>query len=242
MYCNQSEYLVKFEWGLDGLLELMPISDIVVIVDVLSFSTCVDIATGLGARVYPYRWKDDRAGEYARQKEAILATKRSEKGRFSLSPQSLLSVRSGEKIVLPSPNGSALSMSVKGVQTVCGCLRNAKAVAAYCLRNGERISVIAAGERWHASGNLRVAMEDLIGAGAIIKFLGTKLSPEANYARKTFEHHVSNMSTTIKHCSSGRELTERGFQEDVDLAVKLNVSGSVPVLLDDAYVDLSPGI
>ncbi len=43
------------EWGLAGVEALAPHSDVMIIVDVLSFTTCVDIAIGRGGVVYPYR-------------------------------------------------------------------------------------------------------------------------------------------------------------------------------------------
>ena len=54
--------------GLEGLLALQATSDAVVIVDVLSFSTAVDIALSKGASVLPYRWKDDSAKRFAAEK------------------------------------------------------------------------------------------------------------------------------------------------------------------------------
>ena len=50
---NQHEFDIRLEWGLKGVEILAPISDVIIIVDVLSFSTCVDVATGMGATVYP---------------------------------------------------------------------------------------------------------------------------------------------------------------------------------------------
>lgn len=239
MYYNQSEYQVKFEWGLEGLRELLPVSDIIVIVDVLSFSTCVDIATSRGAIIFPYQWKDNTAGDYARQKGANLAARRSEKGKYSLSPQSLLTIPSNKKIVLPSPNGSSLSMATDEVATVCGCIRNAQAVAKYCQDQAERITVIAAGERWSPSGRLRVATEDLLGSGAIMSHLESTFSPEAIYAREAFLQRPIDLYSTIAHCSSGKELLGRGFYQDVILAAEYNVSESVPLLVEETYQDIN---
>ena len=40
---------------------LAPSSDVVIIVDVFSFSTSVEIGVTRGAQIYPYRWHDETA-------------------------------------------------------------------------------------------------------------------------------------------------------------------------------------
>src|SRR5690349_19057176 len=85
---DQAEFDVRFEWGLSGLQELAPVSDVVVIVDVLSFTTAVDVAVARGAVVLPYLWRDETAAEYARSHDAHLAAHVRAEG-FSLSPASL---------------------------------------------------------------------------------------------------------------------------------------------------------
>jgi 2-phosphosulfolactate phosphatase len=52
---DQAEYDLRFDWGLSGLTALREASDAIVIFDVLSFSTAVDIALSNGASVLPYR-------------------------------------------------------------------------------------------------------------------------------------------------------------------------------------------
>ncbi len=85
MKSHQANYDIRCEWGEQGVLGLSPTGDVVIIVDVLSFSTCVDIATARGATVYPYQWEDARAREFAIAIDAELAVARGA-GRFSLSP------------------------------------------------------------------------------------------------------------------------------------------------------------
>src|SRR3546814_14704136 len=72
-----------------------------------------------------------------------------------------------------------------------GSLRNASAVAAAAQDAAaesirKRIAVIAAGEHW-PGGNLRPAIEDLLGAGAIIERLQGRPSPEARAARAAYQ-------------------------------------------------------
>ena len=55
MYYDQSEFDIRCEWGEKGVAALAPISDAIIIVDVMSFSTAVTIATNRGAVVYPFK-------------------------------------------------------------------------------------------------------------------------------------------------------------------------------------------
>jgi 2-phosphosulfolactate phosphatase len=231
---NQAEFEVRCEWGEHGVSELAPISDVVVIVDVLSFSTCVDIATNRGATVFPYGWKDARAAEYARALGAELAGSRSGGSLYSLSPLSLTRITQGTRLVLPSPNGAALSIGTGKTPTLCGCLRNAAAVAAAAQKHGRRLAVIPAGERWK-DGSLRPGLEDWLGAGAIIRHLAGELSPEARAALAVFREAEGEIERLIRQCSSGKELIERGFETDVRLACALDVSDCAPVLKGGGY-------
>ena len=98
------------EWGAAGVRSLASNADVVVIVDVLSFSTCVDIAISQGGRVFPF--DPDAAGAlaFAEKRGAHLAFPRGH-GRFSLSSASFLELESGESVVLPSPNGAMATLA-----------------------------------------------------------------------------------------------------------------------------------
>lgn len=234
MYYSQSLYTTRFEWGIHGLQHIAQ-SDVLIIVDVLSFSTCVDIAVGNNAIVYPYRYNDISAQDYAASQGARLATaKRTAANGYSLSPTSLQHIPAGTKIVLPSPNGSTLSLAAQAPRVMAGCLRNASAVAREARQYGATIAVLAAGERW-PDGSIRFAIEDLLGAGAILAGLYAPYSPEAQIAIDTFSSSRESLQSILATCSSGRELVERGFANDVALAAQHNYSTAVPILSNGAF-------
>ena len=236
MTFDQAEWQIRFEWGSGGVSELAPVSDVVIVVDVLSFSTCVDIAVSRGAVVFPYASRDGSLGKYARSKQAHPAEAvRGELGKFSLSPQSLLSLPSGYRLVLPSPNGAVLCMAAGSTTTLAGCLRNSRVVAQTAKSLGRTVVVIAAGERW-PDGSLRPCLEDLLGAGAILQDLPGHRSPEAEAAIAAFEKFSSQIESALLSCSSGKELIERGFKSDVRLAAEYNISSTVPILRDGAFI------
>jgi 2-phosphosulfolactate phosphatase len=66
MIFNQSEFQLRCEWGFQGVAQLAPISDVIIIVDILSFSTSVEIATNNDAIIFPYQWRDESALDYAK--------------------------------------------------------------------------------------------------------------------------------------------------------------------------------
>jgi 2-phosphosulfolactate phosphatase len=235
VWFDQDAYALRCEWGAAGINALAPCVDVLVLVDVLSFSTCVDIAVARGARVYPYPWKGTSAAAFARSVDAILAGPRS-RDHVSLSPVSLQGLTAGARVVLPSPNGATLSRLTGRVPTLTGCLRNAIAVARAAQSFGGRIGLVPAGEQW-PDGSLRPSLEDWLGAGAILAQLTGSISPEADTARDAFLRHSASIGDVIAASASGRELSEQGWTEDVALASQFAVSSSAPVLIGDAYED-----
>ena len=234
---RRREAVIRCEWGEEGLRALLPGSDAVVIVDVLSFSTCVDVATSRGASVRPATWASEEAGALARSLGALLAGPRAA-GGYSLSPASLLSLPAGVELVLASPNGAALSLATGGVPAYAACLRNAAAVAAAVrARGGPRCSIIAAGERW-PGGALRPALEDWLGAGAVIAHLSGRCSPEAESARASFLAARDRLPELLLGSTSGAELAARGYAGDVEIAAAFGASSTVPSLVEGAYRDL----
>lgn len=235
MFAAQQGFDVRVDWGMAGLRNVAALCPAVVLVDVLSFSTCVDVACARGAQVLPYPHKDESAAAYAAQRRALLAGPR-DHGGFSLSPGSLQAATPGLKLVLPSPNGSSLARACHAPTVIAGCLRNASAVAGALSRGGGDgpVAIIAAGEQW-PDGTLRMALEDLIGAGAIVHALLGSKSPEALAAEAVFLAAHEHLQDKLTACASGRELIERGYADDVRLASQLNASSCVPRLVEGAF-------
>src|SRR3546814_3057232 len=98
-----------------------------------------------------------------------------------------------------------------------GSLRNASAVAAAAQDAAaesirKRIAVIAAGEHW-PGGNLRPAIEDLLGAGAIIERLQGRPSPEARAARAAYRELKDEIPAVLSGCPSGQARSEEHTSE-----------------------------
>jgi 2-phosphosulfolactate phosphatase len=240
-FTDQQPFAARFEWGEAGLRALAPFVSVVVIVDVLSFTTAVSVAVERGAIVYPHRWHDESALTRANELGAALAVSREHvcvESPYSLAPGSLRAIPDGTKLVLPSPNGATISAisDEYGCTVLAGWLRNASAVGRACAELGASTAVIAAGERWSGNDRLRPAFEDLIGAGAILKALhADSYAPEAQAAMGAFNASRIALADDLAGCASGRELIERGYPEDVAIASALDVSDHVPVLIDGAY-------
>lgn len=206
---DQSRYQVRFEWGVDGLARLED-SEVVVVVDVLRFSSTVVARLDAGETV-PL----DAAAQ------AVLL------------------------------NGAAVAHAAAALDhaplVVLGSLRNAAAVAAAALaeqhRRGARtsIAVIAAGELVSDADGapLRVAVEDLLGAGAVIDALSTlgvdHTSPEAAAACEAFRGLRGAVRHLLTASGSGQDLIERGLRDQVLAASEVDASASVPALRSGVF-------
>ncbi|GII52001.1 hypothetical protein Pth03_03900 [Planotetraspora thailandica] len=242
---SQAGYGARFEWGPVGAQRLATDGGCLVVVDVLSFTTSVTVAVASGTHVFPFAGRDETAAAFAEEMGASLAVGRSKvsvASPWSLSPAALRGAPFTPRLVLPSPNGSTIAAAAGGSMVVAGCLRNAKAVGRWLAGRGygsvdRPVAVIAAGERW-PDGSLRPALEDLLGAGAVISALQEQvdgaLSPEAATAAACFEA-TADVIIAVTASASGRERILAGFAEDVAIATEVDACDVVPVLIDGAF-------
>jgi 2-phosphosulfolactate phosphatase len=249
---RQEGWEVRFGWGDEGLRAIAQGAAAVVVVDVLRFTSAVSVAVGRGGMVLPYAWgTGDAARAYATDNDAELAGMR-EHGGWSLSPTDLAHLPAGTRLVLPSPNGSALAFGAQddapGARVLAGCLRNASAVAAVAGEVAGPVAVVAAGERWRTNrGPLRPSVEDLLGAGAVLRALVDvaarpvdSMAPEARAAVAAFDAARDDPGGWLRGSSSGRELIAIGFGDDVDAAAVLDAEQVAPVLDGRAFAGVAP--
>lgn len=244
MHCfSQSTFDVRLEWGMPAIDYLAADADCIVIIDVMSFSTCVSVAIDNGARIYPYLRKDASATEYGEKRGAVTAhfERRHGSEGYTLSPVSLRKIGQGERLVLPSPNGSAISFRARktGAAIFSGCFRNRTATAEAC-RNFQRILLVPCGEQW-PDGGLRPSVEDYIAAGSIIEAMGRgRCSPESLAALSVWQHYRQQNPGLLAECSSACELHERGFGEDVALCLETDRSSLACRLYGEYYAEYQP--
>lgn len=246
---TQSGHRIRFEWGLQGADVVR--ADVVVVVDVLSFTTSLTVAVERGIEVFPFEWRDARGDAHALRHGASLAVSRAEAKvdarHVSISPTAITQMEGVERLVLTSPTGAKVAFSLIDTKTkvVAASLRNADAVAAHVARVADALGrrrsvvVVAAGEQW-PDGTLRPGVEDLWGAGAVIAGLMARglddVSVEARTAAAAYEGVKDVLGSAMQECVSGTELVERGFTVDVELAAQVNVSTVVPVLRGESFV------
>lgn len=193
---DQSTYQVRLDWGVAGLARLVPV-DVVVVVDVLRFSSTVIDATASGT-------------------EVILAQAEA----WSRNGAAVAAAAPAEAIVLVGGlrNASAVAQVVQTIQES----RQARTT----------VAVIAAGEL-DGEGVLRFAVEDQLGAGAIVSALSDRgidhTAPDAAVAAEGFRALRGALRHMVGASGSGRELAE-----GVGATARIEAAGLVPTAVKDA--------
>jgi len=250
---------VHVEWGRAGLERATARGDGIVIVDVLSFSTLVALATARGAAVRALA-PDDIAAfggheAVAQRFDARVAgeNRGDPTAPITLSPASVTRVARGDRLVVPSLNGGTLTSNAAAAPfAIVACLRNATAVGRFVaatVRLGlvDRVTIVAAGEQWKDDRvpreRARFAIEDWLGVGAVAaecRASDAMLSSEAEVAARGYEASRGDLHAVVATSVSGRELIGTGYQTDVALAAAAGVDHGVPWLRRDGFIARLP--
>jgi 2-phosphosulfolactate phosphatase len=217
---------VRFDWGLAGAAEFARTCAALVVVEVLSFTTEVDVAVAAGSRVHPFPWPD-QAREYADRIGGAVAP-----------------ARAGvADLVLPAPHGAAIvaAAASTGRPVLAACLRNARAVGAWLVAEGfgsvaRPVGVIAAGKRW-PDGTLRPCAADLLGAAAVVDALSkgdSLLSVEAAVTLAAYGA-IPDVTAAVQGTVTARALESQGKAEAVRQAAELQASRATPLYRAGAF-------
>jgi len=237
---------VHVEWGATGAELAAARGDVIVVVDVFSFSTTLSMAVARDFTCLVYSYEEIEAlGGPAMAAIRLNAKPLGQRGnavpgRVTLSPASLLTADNGQRVVFTSLNGATVvGAAAKAPALLVGGPRNATAcarAAAWLLgtTRAGRITVVACGERWSSAepgtAGTRPSVEDWAGAGVICSHLaelGYSLSAEARLASAMWLSE--SVLEDLAECVSARELRAGGFGVDVELALQADADDKVPV-------------
>jgi 2-phosphosulfolactate phosphatase len=194
-HLSQSPHRIRLDWGRGGVHRAAERGDIVAIIDVLRFTTTVAAALSQNITIYPCEHRD-RASDVARE---LGATVGGHGKIFSLSPLTYTNEHRGQRVVLWSPNGATCARFAGQIPHLfAGAFVNANAVSGAVAKvlneSNSNATLIACGERWpieNEDGEIRFAIEDYLGAGAILAGLDFDKSPKLRSA----DPHLPHIST-----------------------------------------------
>jgi 2-phosphosulfolactate phosphatase len=138
----------------------------------------------------------------------------------------------GAVAYMSTTNGTRAIIAAAGAAAVfVGALVNARAVAGALLASDLNVTLLCAGT------NGQVAMEDLLGAGAVLDAMAqaepSRVRPSgdvAHVARRLFRSARSDLRAALAESQGGRNVIDAGLPQDIEFAARLDsldVVGSV---------------
>lgn len=202
---DQSRYQVRLDWGFDGLARLSP-ADVVVVVDVLRFSTTVTDAVSHGETV------------------ALDAAAHT----VSLNGARVAAAASGSLVLLGClRNASAVAAAVHVEQA-----RRAARTSVAVIAAGELASR-AEGAPMRFAVEDQLGAGAIVDALALLGI--DHSSPEAAVACESFRGLRGAARHLLTASGSGQELIDLGRRDEVLNAAAIDVTDAVPVLRDGVF-------
>ena len=136
----------------------------------------------------------------------------------------------GRTILMSTTNGTRATLAARGAAALfAAALVNADATARHVARLRLDLTLLCAG----TGGEL--AMEDVIGAGAIvdalIRLTPNKIKSDAARAALTlFKASENSLPQTLRDTLGGRNVVEAGLGADIDFAARLNAFDTVATI------------
>jgi len=133
----------------------------------------------------------------------------------------------GRTLFMSTTNGTrAIVAAHDAALVVPAALVNAAAAAGVLAGSGLDVTLVCAGT------NGAVALEDLVGAGAVLDEMlplrdGWRLTDSATVALRLFESVRHDLRATLADSQGGRNVIAAGLEPDIDFAARLNVCDAV---------------
>src|SRR5688572_850974 len=146
------------------------------------------------------------------------------------SPGQFLPSHAGATLFMCTTNGTRALIAARSAPVVLtGALVNAAAVATRLFQENRNMVLLCAGT------NGKVALEDVIGAGAVLHELSqrTEVRPESDVARmadRLFDGAKADLQSALADAQGGRNVIAAGLQADIAFAARLNALDAVGVV------------
>lgn len=138
------------------------------------------------------------------------------------SPRGFVPAYEGRTVFMATTNGTKAIIATAGAENVfAGALVNAAAVAREASQAGLDVTLLCAGT------NGRMAMEDMIGAGAVLDAIA-ELGPVkhgsdvAIIAHELFRFARNDLKGVLSRSAGGQNVIRNGLADDIDFCAKLN--------------------
>jgi 2-phosphosulfolactate phosphatase len=143
------------------------------------------------------------------------------------SPGDFTAAHAGKTLFMATTNGTrAILAAQRARELFIGALVNASATAQRLAAAGLDTVLLCAGT------DGAVAMEDMLGAGAVLAALRGLVevqlrSDVARMALRLFETCRAELPTALRQCQGGRNVIRAGLEADIDFAARLD---AIPVI------------
>lgn len=245
---------VGFDWGFNGIKRAVRKGDIIIVVDILRFTSTAVTATANDFTIYPSS-STEETGTLLKKYNAQVASK-DPISKYSLSPLSFLE-KSPENVILVSPNGAKCSrLASNSKHAFVGAFLNMKSigrhVSALAKKMKKNVTVVGAGEI--TLGHIEMigiekklvnqknkeyfCLEDMLGSGGIISEMRIKKTEKALFAEKWFKKTKDNLVDIVSTTVGGRHLIETGRKNEVEFCLFINKYPCVPKIEGDKIIGL----
>lgn len=210
--CQQTGFAYRFDWGLAGLQSLAPVSDVVILVDILQFTSAVSAGVEGGSVMLPF------------PPDFAPGTDEANGSRLACAARGL-----GDARILAGALRNA-SATARFAKTIAGPDGVISVIAAGEQPLGGPDRVRFAFEDLVGAGAILCAL-DFSGAVG-----GARCSPEASTARAAFNFARPRLFHHLSECVSGRELIACGREDDVAASAAHDVTVIVAELVGNEFV------